>query len=112
MTYVLDPVIHDSRHAPRGNRVLVDILPPEETGYKGIIQIADTAKDAPIWGTVVAVGPGVDVEELDGDDTRLVPGAKVIFARYGGHQLELKGGHRIAYLEENDIIGVLHPKSE
>lgn len=112
MTYVLDPVVHESRHAPRGNRVLVEILAPEETAYHGKIILADNTKDAPIWGTVVAVGPGVDIEEIDTDDTRLEVGRKVVFSRYGGHQLELRGGRRIAYLEENDIIGILHPKSE
>ncbi|MBI2589599.1 co-chaperone GroES [Candidatus Berkelbacteria bacterium] len=82
---------------PLGDRVLLKLLPAEETTHSGII-IPDTAKDKSQQATVVAVGPG----KRDKDGKRIELDVKesdvVLIPQYGGDEIKYEG-------EEYKIVG-------
>jgi len=95
---------------PLHDRVLVKRIDAEEKSAGGII-IPDTAKEKPMQGEVVAVGPG-----LRGDDGKLIelgvkPGDRVLFGKWSGTEIKLNG-EELLIMKENDILGVLEVSSE
>ncbi|HSC88669.1 MAG TPA: co-chaperone GroES [Polyangiaceae bacterium] len=89
---------------PLQDRVIVKRVAEEEKTKGGII-IPDTAKEKPIEGEVIAVGPG----KLD-DGKRIEPsvkaGDRVLFGKYAGTEVKLDGVEHLI-LREDDILGVL-----
>ncbi|MBK7380080.1 MAG: co-chaperone GroES [Ignavibacteriales bacterium] len=84
---------------PLDDRVLLEPMPAEEKTSSGII-IPDTAKEKPRVGTVIAVGTDEDLKE------KIKEGNKVLFAKYGGDEVEMNGKeYRI--LQRSDILGVV-----
>ena len=90
---------------PLHDRVVVRRLEAEEKTAGGII-IPDTAKEKPMEGEVVAVGPGAR------DETgRLVPldvkaGDRILFGKWSGTEVKLDG-EELLIMKESDIMGVL-----
>lgn len=84
---------------PIDDRVL---LQPMEDGEKkiGNIIIPDTAKEKPQIGKVVAVGNDEDLKKV------VKKGNKVVYAKYGGTEIELEG---IKYLivQKSDLLGII-----
>jgi chaperonin GroES len=78
----------------------------EETKSKGGIIIPDTAKEKPIRGEVVAVGPG----KPDKNGRRISLDLKekdlVLFARYAGTEINI-GGTDYLILKSDDILCVI-----
>ena len=66
---------------PLADRVLVESAPAEEKTASGII-IPDTAKEKPLQGTVIAVGPGKADEPMT-----LKEGDTVLYGQYSGTKL-------------------------
>ncbi len=90
---------------PLHDRVIVKRLEEEEKTKGGII-IPDTAKETPVEGRVVAVGPGRKDE-----NGKLVPmdvkeGDTVIFSKYAGTEIKLEGEEYLIMREE-DILGIV-----
>lgn len=84
---------------PLDDRVLVEPLASEEKTSSGII-IPDTAKEKPRTGLVVAVGTDEDLQE------KIKVGNKVLFAKYGGDEIEMDGkDYRI--LQRCDILAIV-----
>ncbi|MBK6912613.1 MAG: co-chaperone GroES [Ignavibacteriales bacterium] len=84
---------------PLDDRVLLEPMPAEEKTSSGLI-IPDTAKEKPRVGTVIAVGTDEDLKE------KIKEGNKVLFAKYGGDEIEMNGKeYRI--LQRSDILGVV-----
>ncbi len=81
---------------PLGDRVVVKTVETEEKTSGGII-IPDTAKEKPVMGKVVAVGNDDEVKE------NLKVGDKVIYAKYGGTEIELDGEEYII-LAYGDVL--------
>ncbi len=90
---------------PLGDRVLIE---PQQEGEvkKGGIIIPDSAKEKPMQGKVIAVGPG----KRD-DDGKLVPmnvkkGDQVLLPKYGGTEVKIDD---VEYqiVREEDILGVI-----
>src|SRR5207302_288871 len=70
----------------------VAIRPIEETEQmKGGLYIPDTAKEKPIQGEVLAVGPGRR-EKGEIVPLELKVGDRVVYGKYSGTQVELEGG--------------------
>jgi chaperonin GroES len=94
---------------PLHDRVLVRRVEAEERTPAGII-IPDTAKEKPVEGAVLAVGPGAR------DETgRVVPldvkvGDGVLFGKWAGTGVLIDGEERLI-LKESDILGVLEGKT-
>jgi chaperonin GroES len=90
---------------PLQDRVLVKPL-ENETKTKGGIIIPDTAKEKPVQGKVVAVGPG-----LRGEDGKLQPmgvkaGDKVLYGKWSGTEIKVEG-EDLMVMKESDIMGVI-----
>ena len=78
----------------------------EEQKTKGGIIIPDTAKEKPMQGEVLAVGPGVRNEkgELVKLDVRV--GDRVLFGKWSGTEVKIDGDE-LLIMKESDIMGVL-----
>lgn len=90
---------------PLQDRVLVKPAEPETKTTGGII-IPDTAKEKPMEGTIVAVGPGKYA-----DDGKHIPmsvkiGDKVLYGKYGGTEIKVDGVEMLI-MRENDIYAVI-----
>jgi chaperonin GroES len=84
---------------PLDDRILLLPVPAEEKTSSGLI-IPDTAKEKPRLGTVIAVGTDEDLKE------KIKEGNKVLFAKYGGDEVEMNGTeYRI--LQRSDILAIV-----
>lgn len=85
---------------PLADRVLVLPNPAEEKTAGGLF-IPDTAKEKPLMGKVVAVGPGtkeVDMEVKVGD--------QVLYGKYAGTELQIEGENYLI-MKQSDILAVI-----
>jgi chaperonin GroES len=85
---------------PLADRVLIEPTPAEEKTSSGLI-IPDTAKEKPLKGTVIAVGPG----KVDEPMTVKV-GDSVIYGQYSGTEIKLDGKNYLI-MRESDIYGIV-----
>ena len=85
---------------PLADRVLIEPTPAEEKTSSGLI-IPDTAKEKPLKGTVIAVGPG----KVDEPMTVKV-GDAVIYGQYSGTEIKLDGNNYLI-MREADIYGIV-----
>jgi chaperonin GroES len=84
----------------------VAIRPTEETeDMKGGLYIPDTAKEKPIQGEVIAVGPG-RLEKGQRVPMELKVGDRVVYGKYTGSQVELED-EEIILIKESDVIARL-----
>jgi len=72
---------------------------------KGGLYIPDTAKEKPIQGEVIAVGPGRREKEAL-VTMELKVGDRVVYGKYSGTQVELEG-EEIILIKESDVIAKL-----
>lgn len=84
---------------PIADRVLVEPAPAEQKTTSGII-IPDTAKEKPLKGTVVAVGPGKSDELMT-----VKVGDSVLYGQYSGTELKIENGDYLI-MKESDIYGI------
>ena len=90
---------------PLQDRVLVRRIEAEAKTAGGII-IPDTAKEKPMEGEVVAVGPGAR-----GDDGKLQPldvkaGDRVLFGKWSGTEVK-RDGEDLIIMKESDVMGII-----
>jgi chaperonin GroES len=90
---------------PLGDRVVVKPLEEEEAMQSGLY-IPDTAKEKPIKGEVISVGPGKVLDNGSRVAMDLNPGQKVIFAKYGGTEIKLDG-NKYMILSERDVLAII-----
>lgn len=93
---------------PYGDRIVVKMIHQEEVRESGIV-IPDTAKEKPLMGEVVAVGPG----RLDDNGKRILLETKVgdhiLYAKYSGTEVPrgILGQDDYLVLQERDILAVV-----
>jgi chaperonin GroES len=90
---------------PLHDRVLVRRLEEDETTVGGII-IPDTAKEKPMEGEVLAVGPGArsDKGELIAPDVKA--GDRILFGKWSGSEVKIDG-EELVIMKESDIMGII-----
>ena len=90
---------------PLHDRVVVKRVAEEEKTKGGII-IPDTAKEKPMEGEVVAVGPGArdDKGALVAPDVKA--GDRILFGKWSGTEVKLDG-EELIIMKESDIMGVI-----
>jgi chaperonin GroES len=93
------------RFRPLHDRVVVRRIEAEEKTAGGII-IPDTAKEKPMEGEVIAVGPGARDEA-----GKLVPldvksGDRILFGKWSGTEVKLDG-QELLIMKESDIMGII-----
>jgi len=90
---------------PLHDRVVVRRV-EEEGKTKGGIIIPDTAKEKPMEGEIIAVGPGARDEA-----GKLVPldvkkGDRILFGKWSGTEIKLDG-EDFLIMKESDVMGVV-----
>jgi chaperonin GroES len=90
---------------PLHDRVVIRRLEEEARSAGGII-IPDTAKEKPMQGEVVAVGPGARNEKGDIIAQEVKVGDRVLFGKWSGTEVKLDG-EELLIMKESDIMGVI-----
>jgi chaperonin GroES len=94
---------------PLHDRVVVSRV-EEDTKTTGGIIIPDTAKEKPMQGEVVAVGPGARDETGKVVPIELKAGDRVLFGKWSGTEVTIDG-KELLIMKESDIMGVLEATS-
>lgn len=93
---------------PLGDRVIVEPVEEDEMTFAGgQLVLPDTAKEKPQQGSVLAVGPDVEVEDEDGKIIGPQVGDMVIYAKYSGTTFKTRDGKEMLILRVDDILGVI-----
>ena len=90
---------------PLHDRVVVKRI-EEEQKTKGGIIIPDTAKEKPMQGEILAVGPGARNEKGDLIPLGVQVGDRVLFGKWSGTEVKIDG-QELLIMKESDIMGVL-----
>jgi len=90
---------------PLADRVVVQPKEAEEQTKGGII-LPDTAKEKPVEGTIVAVGPGKTSDSGELVKMSLKVGDKVLYGKYSGTEVTIDGEEYLI-MRESDIFAVI-----
>lgn len=96
---------HNIPFRPLGDRILVRRDEPEEKTSKGLL-LPDTAKEKPIRGTVVAVGPGTRGEDGKAHPIEVKEGDKIYITKWSGTEIKIEGQEYLV-IKESDILGIM-----
>ena len=90
---------------PLHDRVAVKRV-EEEQKTKGGLIIPDTAKEKPMQGEVLAVGPGARDEDGDLVPMSVQVGDRVLFGKWSGTEVKIDG-QDLLIMKESDVMGVI-----
>src|SRR5437764_2395173 len=90
---------------PLHDRVVVKRIEGEAKSAGGII-IPDTAKEKPMEGEIVAVGPGARDESGKIVPLDVKAGDRVLFGKWSGTEVKLDGVE-LLIMKESDIMGII-----
>jgi chaperonin GroES len=90
---------------PLRDRVLIRRIDPEAKTSGGII-IPDTAKEKPMEGEVVAVGPGARSEQGTIHPLAVKVGDRVLFGKWSGTEIKLDA-EELMIMQEADLMGII-----
>jgi chaperonin GroES len=98
-----------SQFRPLHDRVLVKRVEAVERTPGGII-VPDTAKEKPVEGEVLAVGPGARDENGRVQPLDVKVGERVLFGKWSGTEVIIEGEDRLI-MKESDILGIVEGKA-
>lgn len=90
---------------PLDDRVVVEPAAAEEKTAGGIV-LPETAKEKPLMGKVIAVGPGKLLDNGKRSDMDVKKGDTVLFGKYGGSDVQV-GNKDYKILRLSDILGIV-----
>lgn len=91
---------------PTEDRVLVKPIEAETKTASGIY-LPETAKEKPVKGEVVAVGPGKRLENGKRAEMSVKNGDVVVYdGKYAGTEVEIKGVKHLI-IRESELLGVI-----
>jgi chaperonin GroES len=90
---------------PLSEKVVIERSDAETKSAGGIL-IPDSAKEKPMRGTVIAVGPGRVLESGDVKALEVKKGDKVLFGGYAGSEVKLDGKDYLI-VNESEIFAVI-----
>ena len=90
---------------PLNDRVVVEPSKAEEKTAGGIV-LPEAAKEKPLTGKVVAVGPGKMNDDGKRTPLDVKKGDKVLFGKYGGSDVEVDG-KEYKIMREDEILGIV-----
>ncbi len=93
---------------PLADRVVVKPSAAEERTKGGII-VPDTAKEKPVWGEVIAVGPGKMSDEGKLITPEVKVGDQVLYGKYSGTEVTIEG-EEVLIMRESDIFAIMPKK--
>ena len=85
---------------PLSDRVLILPTPAEEKTAGGLI-IPDTAKEKPLAGKVIAVGPGTSEIKME-----VKVGDQVLYGKYAGQEINVYGTDYLI-MKQQDILAII-----
>ena len=90
---------------PLEDRVVVQPQEAEEKTAGGIV-LPDSAKEKPLMGTVISVGPGKLLDSGNRGGMSVTKDDVVLYGKYGGSDVEVDG---VEYkiLRESEILGIV-----
>jgi chaperonin GroES len=90
---------------PLADRVVVKPSAAEEKTKGGII-LPDTAKEKPVIGEIVAVGPGKIADDGKKITMEVKVGDKVLYGKYSGTEVTIDG-EELLIMREADIFAIV-----
>jgi chaperonin GroES len=90
---------------PLHDRVVVRRVDSDAKTPGGII-IPDTAKEKPMEGEVISVGPGARGEDGQIHPLDVKAGDRILFGKWSGTEVKLDG-EELIIMKESDIMGVI-----
>ena len=90
---------------PLHDRILVHRLDAEAKSTGGII-IPDTAKEKPMQGKIVAVGPGTLNDNGDRVPLEVKKGDTVLYGKYAGTEVTVDSKDYLI-LRESDVLAII-----
>src|ERR1700720_639263 len=90
---------------PLQDRVRIRRIKAERKSAGGII-IPDTAKEKPMEGEVVAVGPGARGEDGTLHPLDVKKGDRILFGKWSGTEIKLEG-EELIIMKESDVMGII-----
>ena len=90
---------------PLHDRVIVKRLEEERKTASGIV-IPDSATEKPDQGQIVAIGKGKILENGEVRALDVKVGDKVLFGKYSGQTVKVKG-EELLVMREEDIMGII-----
>jgi chaperonin GroES len=90
---------------PLGDRLIVEPIEQEEMTASGIV-LPETAKEKPMQGKVLAVGPGARKD----DGSRIVMDVKegdtILYAKYAGTEVKIDDKKYLIF-RETDVLAIV-----
>ena len=93
---------------PLHDRVVVRRI-EEDTKTVGGIIIPDTAKEKPMQGEIVSVGPGARDEAGKLVPLEVKKGDRVLFGKWSGTEVKING-EDLVIMKESDVLGIIEGK--
>ncbi len=90
---------------PLEDRIVVKPIDPETKTASGLY-LPESAKEKPIQGEVVAIGPGRRLDNGARAKPVVAKGDRVVFGKYAGTEVEVKGVKHLI-LRESELLGVV-----
>jgi chaperonin GroES len=90
---------------PMGDRLLVERLEAEEKTAGGIV-LPDAAKEKPIQGKVIAVGPGRRNDDGEFVALQVKKGDTILFGKYSGTEVKVDGDEYLI-MKEDDVLAIV-----
>ena len=94
-----------TKFRPLHDRVVVRRIEGEEKTKGGII-IPDTAKEKPMEGEIIAVGPGARGEDGKLHALDVKKGDRILFGKWSGTEVKIDG-EELLIMKESDIMGII-----
>ena len=89
---------------PLHDRVVIRRFEDERETSGGII-IPDTAKEKPMQGEVLAIGPGARNDKGDITPLDVAAGNRILFGKWSGTEVKIDG-EELLIMKESDIMAV------
>jgi chaperonin GroES len=90
---------------PLGDRVVLQREDSEDTTAGGIV-LPDSAKDKPVRGTILSVGPGRPLDDGSRGELQVQVGDRVLFSSYAGESFKIDE-EELLLMREDDILAVI-----
>jgi chaperonin GroES len=90
---------------PLEDRILIKPIDPETKTASGIY-LPESAKEKPMQGKVVALGPGKLLDNGERIEPSVRKGDTVVFGKYSGTEIEIKNVKHII-VRESELLGVI-----
>ena len=93
---------------PLEDRVLVKPLEAETKTASGIF-LPESAKEKPMQGKIVAVGPGKLLDSGERMKPTVKKGDTVVYGKYSGTEIEIKNTPHLI-MRESELLGMIEGK--